>query len=207
MSDDGRTWYPARKTFLFPTKALGKLVRSRFREAFAKRCPGVKTPAGTWRQPWVVHITPWNEGAKALEYFARYAFRIAITDCRIIAVDGDKVTFRHKDREADCHRTLTVDGIEFVRRYLQHALPQGFHKLRYYGLWHPAKRTRLDNLRRVLLLEQPNAPPRPGDDAELIPDGDHTEPVAPLPPRTCPHCRRGHLVRRERIPKAWPCAP
>ena len=140
LSDAGRCWHPAEKNFLFPNKALGKLVRNRFRDAFNKLCPDISLPPHTWRTPWVVHVTPWSEGKAALEYFARYAFRIAITDRRIIRVDEASVTFRYKDRAANCHRTATLPGEEFMRRFLQHVLPQGFHKLRYYGLWHPARR-------------------------------------------------------------------
>ena len=84
MSDDGTTWHPAGKTFLFPKSALATLARARFRDTFLKLCPQVDLPHQVWQIPWVVHITPWGEGQKAaLDYLARYAFRIAITNRRI----------------------------------------------------------------------------------------------------------------------------
>jgi hypothetical protein len=79
-SDDGTTWYPAGKTCLLPKSALVTLlVRAHFRDAFAKLCPAIDPPRHVWEIPWVVYITPCGEGQQvALDYLARYAFRIAI---------------------------------------------------------------------------------------------------------------------------------
>ena len=141
LSDDGATWHPAGKTFLFPKSALAALARARFRDAFARLSPSADLPRHVWQIPWVVHITPWGEGQQAaLDYLARYAFRIAITNNRILAVDHETVTYRYKDRAADRHRNETVSGHEFIRRFLQHVLPAGFHKVRYYGLCHASRR-------------------------------------------------------------------
>jgi hypothetical protein len=201
LSDDGATWHPAGKTFLFPKSALATLARARFRDAFTRLCPKADLPRLVWQIPWVVDITPWGEGQQAaLDYLARYAFRIAITNRRILAVDEDTVTYRYKDRAANRHRNETVSGHEFMRRFLQHVLPAGFHKLRYYGLWHPSRRTQARNLRNVLLLEQPAAPPADADSAD--------PPQTPdPPPRLCPHCETGHLTLTRRISPAWPRAP
>src|SRR5215472_9507156 len=87
LSDDGAIWHPAGKTFLFPKTALAALARARFRDAFARLCPAAVLPPHVWHIPWVVHITPWGQGQQAaLDYLARYAFRIAITNNRILAV-------------------------------------------------------------------------------------------------------------------------
>ncbi len=159
LSEDGAAWHPAGKTFLFPKTALATLARARFRDAFARLCPDADLPPHVWQIPWVVHITPWGEGQQAaLDYLARYAFRIAITNNRILAVDDATVTYRYKDRTADRQRKETVAGHEFMRRFLQHVLPAGFHKVRYYGLWHASRREPLRNLRNVLLLAQPANP-------------------------------------------------
>jgi hypothetical protein len=99
---DGATWHPAGKTFLFPKSALATRARAGFRDAFARLCPDADLPPHVWQIPWVVHITPWAEGQRAaLDYLARYAFRIAITNNRILAVDDATVTYRYKDRAAD----------------------------------------------------------------------------------------------------------
>jgi len=202
LSDDGTTWHPAGKTFLFPKSALAAVVRARFRDAFARPCPDVDLPRHVWQIPWVVHITPWGEGQQAaLDYLARYAFCIAITNNRILDVDAETVTYRYKDRAADRHRKETVSGHEFIRRFLQHVLPAGFHKLRYYGLWHAARRDHLlRNLRNVLLLEQPAAP----TDEPAVADQAQPDPPSP---RRCPHCQTGHLTLLRRLSPARPQGP
>jgi Putative transposase. len=149
---------------------------------------------------------PWSEGKAVLDYFARYAFRIAITDRRIVRVDEAGVTFRYKDRAANCHRTATLPGEEFMRRFLQHVLPQGFHKLRYYGLWHPARRHQFDNLRNALLLERPAPPPSDTQpDEAAVSDTDTADKSRmPKPPRLCTQCGQAFLVK---LPRAFPASP
>ncbi|MGQ3302538.1 IS91 family transposase [Reyranella sp.] len=209
LSDDGALWHPAGKTFLFPRSAPATIVRARFRDAFTGLCPHVDVPRHVWQIPWVVHISPWRDGEQAvLEYLARYVFRIAITDRRILAVNPDTVTFRYNDRAADRQRTETVPGHEFIRRFLQHVLPTGFHKVRYYGLWHPSRRDHVSNLRNLLLLQQPAATPgahADPPDQRYLPDLDTS-----LEPRLCPHCQTGHLRLLCRLSPArprgpWPC--
>jgi hypothetical protein len=201
LSDDGAIWHPAGKTFLFPKTALAALARARFRDAFARLCPAADLSPHVWQIPWVVHITPWGQGQQAaLDYLARYAFRIAITNNRILAVDDATVTYRYKDRAADRQRKQTVAGHEFIRRFLHHVLPAGFHKVRYYGLWH-ASRQPLRNLRNVLRLAQPARPP-----AQPAPQPD-ADPQAPPSPRRCPHCETGHLILLRRLSPARPQGP
>ena len=73
-----------------------------------------------------------------LRYLARYVHRAAITYARMLAVRGDHVSFSYKDAQAHTSRRMTLPGDEFLRPFLQHVLPSGFHKVRYYGLWAPA---------------------------------------------------------------------
>ena len=136
--------------------------------------------------------------------FARYAFRIAITDRRIGRV-ADTVTFRYKDRAANRHRTETLPGEEFIRRFLQHVLPAGFHKVRYYGLWHPPGVTRSRDLENALLLDQPATTQAARSDADP-PGHEHDADSAPQP-RRCPHCQTGHLRLLRRLSRAWPRGP
>jgi hypothetical protein len=85
----------------------------------------------------VVHCAPWGHGAEAvLGYLARYVFRAAISNSRIESLDKDGVTFRHKHRASNRWRLTRLSGPEFMRRFLQHVLPKGLHKVRYFGLWH-----------------------------------------------------------------------
>src|SRR3984893_6114558 len=173
------------------------------RHAFAGLGPDADLAPHVWQIPWVVDITPWGERQQAaLDYLARYAFRIAITNNRILAVDDETVTYRYKDRAADRQRKETVAGHEFIRRFLQHVLPAGFHKVRYYGLWHASRREPLRNLRNLLLLAQPASPP--AEPAAPEPDA---APQAPPSPRRCPHCETGHLTLLRRLSPARPQGP
>ncbi|MPZ31964.1 MAG: hypothetical protein GEV13_13350 [Rhodospirillales bacterium] len=117
----------------------------------------------------------------------------------------DTVTFRYNDRAAGRQRTETVSGHEFLRRFLQHVLPAGFHKVRYYGLWHAARRDQVRNLRNALLLEQPASTPA----AHAEPPGqEHDADAAMAPePRRCPHCQTGHLRLLCRLSPARPRGP
>jgi len=136
-----------------------------------------------------------------LRYLARYVFRVAITNNRIVAVDERSVTFRHKHRASNRWRTTRLSGHEFMRRFLQHVLPKGLHKIRYYGLWHPTRREQAARARLLLLLSRPASsdleapsPETTGDAADR--PGDHT-PSAQR--RVCPCCQEGHLTRIGRL--------
>jgi hypothetical protein len=129
VSDDGNRWHPARKGFLVPVQALANLVRGKLRAALKKRRPDLILPKATWAKLWAVDCTPWGEGDEcALRYLARYVFRVAITNNRIVDLDNKCVTIRHKDRKSMEWRTTRLSGHEFMRRFLQHVLPRGLHK-------------------------------------------------------------------------------
>ena len=99
-----------------------------------------------------------------LDYLARYVFRIAITNARIVGLDDAGVTFRYRDRKIRRRRICRLSGDEFMRRFLQHVLPRGFHKVRYFGLWHPAHRQDAARVRQMLQLQAPPpAGPLAGD--------------------------------------------
>ena len=86
-----------------------------------------------------------------MKYLGRYVFRTAITNHRIVSVTETEVTFRYKDRKKNTMLLETITGVEFLKRYLIHVLPKGFHKIRYYGLWHSSKKA-LQMAARVLLI-------------------------------------------------------
>ncbi|MEF2554627.1 transposase [Aurantimonas sp. A2-1-M11] len=145
--------------------------------AFARHLTPVR------RKRWVVYAKPPFAGPEAvLAYLSRYTHRVAISSRRIIAFDGSTVTFRIKDYRqggAARHRTLTLAADEFIRRFLLHVLPRGFHRIRHYGfLTGPDRKANLDRI-RVLL----GAPTMPRSAAE---EKDIPEPPAYRP--TCPCC-------------------
>jgi hypothetical protein len=201
VSVDGRDWHPARKTFLVPVKALAKLVRGKLKAALTGKRLGLTVPSDVWRKPWVVHCNPWGQGEQAvLDYLARYVFRVAITNPRLVALDesADTVTLRYKHRKSARWRHCRLAGDEFMRRFLQHVLPRGFHKVRYFGLWHPSKRDLAAQARLLLELERhvPLPPTEPASDPAEPAVADHDPDPATVSDtsRPCPHCRHGHLV-------------
>ena len=153
VTDDGRHWRACPGRFLVPVKALSKIIAARFRDALAQQKPHVFETLlrKTWKQAWCSYCEHYGHGRDAvLRYLGRYVFRIAISNTRILGLDDTHVTFRYKDRRACQWRTCRLRGVEFLRRFLMHVLPKGFHKVRYYGLWHPSKRP-LQRLARLLL--------------------------------------------------------
>ena len=190
----GESWCPARARYLVPTAALAKLVRAKMMAQLRKRRPDLALPEAVWRKPWVAHCTAWGDGADAvLEYLARYVYRVAITNGRIVGLDDACVTIRHKHRASGQWLRTRLSGHEFMRRFLQHVLPKGLHKIRYYGLWHPSRREQAARARLLLLLDQTTAPSsasKTSDDAAPRPPAfGTTEDV-----RVCPSCKQGRLV-------------
>jgi hypothetical protein len=202
VSDDGQQWHPARNGFLVPFAALAKLVCGKLRAALGRRRPDLVLPEATWSKRWVVHCTAWGEGDEAvLRYLARYIFRVAITNSRIVGLDDNGVTLRHKHRASNRWRTIRLSGHEFMRRFLQHVLPKGLHNIRYYGLWHSTRREHAGRARLLLLLSRPASPDLEAASSETAGDatdrpGDHT-PCAER--RICPCCKEGHLIRIGRL--------
>src|SRR6478672_2725513 len=100
------------------------------------------------------HATAWGNGEQAvLDYLARYVFRVALTNARIVGLDDETVTIQFKERKTGRSRSCRLSGHEFLRRFLQHVLPRGFHKVRYFGLWHPAQRNSAARVRQMLQLQ------------------------------------------------------
>jgi hypothetical protein len=131
-----------------------------------------------WRKDWGVHIQPSGSGASALKYLSAYVARTAITNARMLQVTPESVTFRWKDRsDRNRRRELTLSGVEFVRRYLQHVLPAGLRSIRYYGFCHPAAKA---NRLRVQLHSGRTV--QFGDTVSLLPDQDGAGGPA------CPRC-------------------
>jgi hypothetical protein len=159
VTDDGTAWHGAPKKFLIPVKKLSRMIAKRFAEALQNRHPDFfkQIPAHAWNRAWCSYSKPYGTGKDAvLRYLARYVFRIAITNHRLVSMDESHVTFRYKDRDTDRWKTERLEGVQFLRRFLFHVLPKGFHKVRYYGLWHPCNRDR--QARARLLLELTTTP-------------------------------------------------
>ena len=193
VSNDGTHWHPARPAFFAPEAAIAKLVRGKLKAWFAQERPDLVIPDTAWTKPWVVKIIRWGEGEDAvLRYLARYVFRIAITNSRIVGLDERTVSFRTKHRQSRRWRTCTLEGAEFMRRFLQHVLPKGLHKVRYFGLWHSSKRLTASKVRLLLHMERSSPLPLEPLPNTATPGPDDQN--SATEPRICPRCGIGHLV-------------
>ena len=197
IADGGKAWCEAKHPFLVPVRAASPMLRGKFRAMLEKRQPGLcaQQPRAAWTKKWVVWCKHWGHGETAvLDYLGRYVHRIAIANTRIIAMDENTVTFRYKERKKSRWRTCTLSGHEFMRRFLQHVLPRGLHKVRYYGLWNSKQRAQQQNARIALELAQSQTQAGCLKDADGV--GDNQESGTDMstdgldenagPP--CPHC-------------------
>ena len=221
LSHDKKLWIRSRPNFFVPVKVLSRLFRRYFVEALSKAHDRDQlrffkdlvhlndTIAFTgYLEPlkkidWVVYAKRPFAGPEAvLRYLARYTHRIAISNRRLVAFDERGVTFRYKDyrsKKANPWTSMTLKTDEFIRRFLLHVLPSGFHRIRHYGLLANAKRQQKLNLARKLLKCQAKVetdPAEPGDDNDL----------RKPPPFTCRHCGEPLIVVEILTPHA-PRAP
>jgi hypothetical protein len=150
LTPDCQSWLPSRRDFLVHIKPLSILFRAKFRYELKKTPLFDLLPAETWTKDWVVHCQPVGSGVAALKYLAPYIFRVAISNNRILDLRDDRVTFRYKDSQTGETRPCTVSAQEFIRRFLQHVLPKGFVKVRYYGFFSHGNRHLLNQIRRLL---------------------------------------------------------
>jgi hypothetical protein len=211
LSLEGK-WIACRAGFFLPVRILSRVFRGKFIDLLKRARASGKLVGwekqsdldrlldASARREWVVYAKPPFGGpAQVLKYLARYTHRIAISNRRLVSIDDQTVTFRWKDYAhgstgltagGNRLRTMTLDGAEFLRRFLLHAVPTGFMRIRHFGLL--ANRVRTKNLQRCRKLlavdpsaEQSDSAPRTGDAS------DHRE--------RCPLCGVGHLIPGPRL--------
>jgi hypothetical protein len=210
MAPDRTSWVGCRKqSFFLPVHVLGVRFRNVFltylRKAFQLgqlhfhgELAGLATPAPfealcrrAQRKKWVVHSKPPFGGPQqVLKYLARYTHRVAISNSRIVSIRGGRVTFLWKDyASGNQTRVMTLDAVEFIRRFLLHILPPGLVRIRHFGFLANRARGQKLALCRVLLgAKTPSL--------ERV--------VEPREPRPCPLCKTGHLIPIAIVPPARP---
>jgi hypothetical protein len=213
VSSDGEHWEPVRGKFLVPVQLLSRKIAAKFRDALKKEKPELfaTISAGVWRREWVSFCKHYGCGNDAvLNYLSRYVFRTAISNARILDMDDTHVTFRWKDRDSDTWRTVRLPGVEFLRRFLQHVLPRGFHKIRYYGLWHHSKRDLSSRAWLLLILQNPMEAFLPMTMADLLDVfnqhgvGEDLKNPMDEEPKTpcCPHCGSARTTLLDELPRS-----
>ena len=223
ISLDGQRWLASRAAFLLPVRVLSKLFRRLFltgmmalhaagQLAFFGEMRGLadhraflRHLAPLRRKNWVVYAKPPFAGpAAVLAYLARYTHRVAISNRRLIAMDERGVTFGYKDYRrdgAEGYQTMTLAPAEFIRRFLLHVLPRGFHRIRHYGLLaSAARKASIARIRQLLGVPQPVMQEAPMGCA-----------AGPEPWRCCPCCGGPMIIieilARSIQPRAPPPTP
>lgn len=198
LSADGQVWLPARNHFFLPVKALSKLFRAAFRCALQKTPIFAQIPAQVWSKDWVVHCKPVGNGHAALKYLAPYIHRVAISNRRLISIDHrgsietSQVTFQYRASDTGHLKLCTLSVECFLHRFLQHVLPHGFVKVRYYGFFGATVRPRLACLQHQLAKQ---ADPKQPD-----PTNHESDAAKNQQKILCPKCGLPMLFQRDLLP-------
>ena len=196
LTDKGK-WKNARSEgkYLFPVKAMSKVFRAKYVEALKKKMPDLDKQLvnDLFKKSWVVFAKrPFGNSKDVLEYLGRYTHKVAISNHRIINVDNSTVTFTYKDyRQGGKKLEMTLDGIEFIRRFAMHILPNRFVKIRHYGiLSSTSKKVTIP----TILLQITN---KIAVFSRLIIAEDYN-------PKMCPCCKTETMITIENLPKRGP---
>jgi len=213
---DGR-WLGCRPNFFLPIHVLSRLFRRLFLERLQQahaagrlRFSGALDMLGgadaftaairqLRRKSWVVYSKPpFGSPEHVLAYLGRYTHRVAIANSRLVSADETSVTFRWRDyRHGNAPRLMSLDPHEFIRRFLLHSLPDGFHRIRHYGfLANGCRRARLASIRQILITTKP---------APTAATGETTRPLPHFDPTVCPCC--GGILRITATLPRWRTRP
>ena len=169
LSENNDQWLPSRQDLFVHTKPLEVIFKAKFKDAMKKARLLNKIDPCVWKQRWVIDSQAVGQGQNSLRYLSRYLFRVAISNNRIQRIEQNAVKFLYKDRKKKKWKTMTLDAMEFIRRFLQHVLPKGFMKIRHYGFLNPNCAVSIEKIRElisfihdvIVLLTKPPASERP----------------------------------------------
>ena len=180
LSTDGLRWVrPKYPQHFLPQPVLAMRWRTRLKQALQQNHPVLfaSLPKKVWFRKWVADVQPVGSGEPALKYLAAYVYRTAFSAERILADDGHHITFTCRDSKDRRTRALCLPVERFLHRFLQHVLPKGLQRVRYFGWLAPSAKKRFQ---RILALLDHRPPPL------ALP--------APLPPPECPCCKKPMLL-------------
>jgi hypothetical protein len=197
-------WKEAHPKFLLPGAALSDVFRATFRDALNAEAPELfaSAPPQTWQKTWVVHFKPVGDGRTALKYLTPYISRVALSNRRLVSMENSEIIFSYKPRNKPW-TTMKLDPMSFISRFLQHVLPKGFQKGRYFGFLHPSAKQRFNTLKEQFKVHPSETKNKPeaekNTDKQEISVNRHT----PQEPGVCPHC--GQPVRYiGKLPRCHP---
>lgn len=215
LNADGTQWVSSKDGFFLPQIVLSLVFRAKLLSKLEKaidkgkiRLPDTD-PCALLRKAslpkWVVYAKePFAGPEQVLRYLGRYTHRIAISNHRLVSLQGKEVTFRFKDRaDGNKQKLLTVDAVEFLRRFLTHILPKGFMRIRHFGfLANPVRKKSIALCRQLLAVEDQHADCAVGDDPGCETWQQLLLRLTGVDVTLCPLCKAGHLIQQEQIPKA-----
>jgi hypothetical protein len=214
LSPDGQRWISSRPDFFLPVKVLSALFQGKFLDGLKKvydsgklKFPGKievlkrdsvfkKFLTDLYPQAWVVYCKPpLTRPEQVMDYLGRYTHRVALSNDRIVSLEGKQVTFRWRDSaDGDKNKLLTLEALEFIRRFLLHVLPDRFVKIRHYGLLsNRGRKKKLLSCQKLLEVvtneESEESPQETWEDLLTR--------ITGIDPRVCPFCGQGKMIRRE----------
>ena len=152
LSTKDRSWHPSRIDFYLPVRALSQIFKAKFRDEMKKVGLLDLVPSEVWNTQWNVNCQAVGHSHASIKYLAPYVFKVAISNSRIVKVDNHTVSFKYRKPHSNRWRIMTLDAMEFIRRFLQHVLPTGFMKVRYFGYMNPNCKVRLDTIKALIEL-------------------------------------------------------
>ena len=210
LSPDGKKWIPCKKDFFIPVKVISRLFRGKFlaylkeakekgKLAFPGNIAHLKKDHSfkamlddLYDQEWVVYCKPpFSSAETVMDYLGRYTHRVAISNDRLIRMQEDQITFRYRNRnDNNVLKSMTLDAFEFIRRFLLHILPDGFMKIRYYGiLSHRNRKRKLALCKKLLGVDHKEHEKESWQDLLTR--------ITGIDPRICPCCGKGKMVLKE----------
>jgi len=159
ISNDKKKILFSREHYLVYAKTLSLIFRASFIKLLGKSTSDNINYKRAFEKDWVVDLRAVGSGQKAIEYVARYVFKSAVSNSNIISCKDGDVTFQYEDYQSKKRQTIKLPVMGFIRMFLQHVLPRGFQKVRYYGIMHPKNRL-LFNIVRLLLRAKFRVPER-----------------------------------------------
>ena len=132
------SWHSSHEAFYLPVRIMSAKIKSRFFKLMKRADLLHLVPSDAWKKNWNVNSQSVGSGARSIRYLSSYVFRTAISSHRLITMENERVLFRYTDTKSGLNKTMGLSPFEFIRRFLQHVLPTGFMKIRYYGFMHPS---------------------------------------------------------------------
>lgn len=151
-SKEDNSWHPSRSDFYVPNRALSRICRAKFRDKMIEAGPIHLIDPAVWHEAWNVNIQPVGSADQSIRYLSHYVFKVAISDHRIVDMNHGMVTFSYQKTGSRRTRFMKLSALDFMSRFLQHCLPSGFMKVRYYGFMHGCSAIPIDRIRTSIEL-------------------------------------------------------